>query len=94
MNSIHKNVLLSSLTGFTPGNSVWVPVKALMRFRCVSKWWNSLVFNPMFVKLHLQRSTICQKSPPIFQWRLGLVTMIGVTLTRWWQCFLMPNHRK
>ncbi|TKY53299.1 SWI/SNF-related matrix-associated actin-dependent regulator of chromatin [Spatholobus suberectus] len=35
----------------------WVPVKALMRFRCVSKWWNSLVFDPTFVKLHLQRTS-------------------------------------
>ncbi|TKY53587.1 F-box protein [Spatholobus suberectus] len=35
----------------------WVSVKALMRFRCVSKWWNSLVLDPTFVKLHLQRSS-------------------------------------
>ncbi|TKY53497.1 F-box/kelch-repeat protein [Spatholobus suberectus] len=35
----------------------WVPVKALMRFRCVSKSWNSLVFDPSLIKLHLQRST-------------------------------------
>ncbi|KAL2587273.1 hypothetical protein AAZV13_13G101900 [Glycine max] len=35
----------------------WVPVKTRMRFRCVSKWWCSLVFNPTFVKLHLQRSS-------------------------------------
>jgi len=33
-----------------------VPVKALMRFRCVSKYWNSFVFDPNLVKLHLQRS--------------------------------------
>jgi len=31
-----------------------VPVKALMR--CVSKYWNSFVFDPNLVKLHLQRS--------------------------------------
>nr|KYP32077.1 hypothetical protein KK1_047330 [Cajanus cajan] len=34
----------------------WIPVKALMRFSCVSKSWNSLMFTPTFVKLHYQRS--------------------------------------
>ncbi|RDY13287.1 F-box/kelch-repeat protein, partial [Mucuna pruriens] len=33
-----------------------LPVKTLMRFRCVSKTWNSLIFNSSFAKLHLQRS--------------------------------------
>ncbi|KAG5027590.1 hypothetical protein JHK86_023504 [Glycine max] len=35
----------------------WVPVKALMQFRCVSKTWNSLILHPTFVKLHLHRSS-------------------------------------
>lgn len=35
----------------------WLPVKDLMRFRCVSKWWNSVVFDPVFVQLHLQKSS-------------------------------------
>ncbi|XP_020231899.1 F-box/kelch-repeat protein At3g23880 [Cajanus cajan] len=35
----------------------WIPVKDLMRLRCVSKSWNSLVFDPTFIKLHLQRSS-------------------------------------
>lgn len=34
----------------------WLPVKALMRFRYVSETWNSLIFDPTFVKLHLERS--------------------------------------
>ncbi|XP_014511470.1 F-box/kelch-repeat protein At3g23880-like [Vigna radiata var. radiata] len=34
-----------------------LPVKDLMRFRCVSTWLNHLVFDPTFVKLHLQRSS-------------------------------------
>lgn len=33
----------------------WLPVKPLMRFRCVSKAWYSLIFHPSFIKLHLQR---------------------------------------
>ncbi|WVZ14046.1 hypothetical protein V8G54_011612 [Vigna mungo] len=35
----------------------WLPVKSIMRFRCVSTTWNSLIFNPDFVKLHLKRSS-------------------------------------
>ncbi|KAK7393173.1 hypothetical protein VNO78_21672 [Psophocarpus tetragonolobus] len=35
----------------------WVSVKDLMRFRCVSKWWNYLLSDPTFIKLHLQRSS-------------------------------------
>ena len=35
----------------------WLPVKTLMRFRCVSKTWKSLIFNSYFVKLHLERTS-------------------------------------
>ncbi|XP_027351269.1 F-box/kelch-repeat protein At3g23880-like [Abrus precatorius] len=35
----------------------YIPVKGLMRWRCVSKPWNDLVLDPTFVKLHLQRSS-------------------------------------
>ncbi|KAG4378866.1 hypothetical protein AAZX31_17G112800 [Glycine max] len=35
----------------------WLPVKVLIRFKCVSKTWNSLIFHPMLVKLHLERSS-------------------------------------
>ncbi|XP_027351270.1 F-box/kelch-repeat protein At3g23880-like [Abrus precatorius] len=35
----------------------YIPAKALMRLRCVSKAWNDLVLDPTFVKLHLQRSS-------------------------------------
>ncbi|XP_070015962.1 putative F-box protein At1g60370 [Nicotiana sylvestris] len=35
----------------------WLPAKSLMRFRCVSKAWNSLIrHEPDFVKLHNARS--------------------------------------
>ncbi|KAJ1395061.1 F-box-like domain superfamily [Sesbania bispinosa] len=34
----------------------WLPVKSLVRFRCVSKFFKFLISNPNFVKLHLQRS--------------------------------------
>ncbi|KAK7295239.1 hypothetical protein RJT34_18144 [Clitoria ternatea] len=36
----------------------WLPVKSLLRFRCVCKSWNSLVFDPNFVKIHLYRSSL------------------------------------
>ncbi|KAK7347490.1 hypothetical protein VNO80_22021 [Phaseolus coccineus] len=35
----------------------WLSVKSLMRFRCVSKTWNSLIFHPYVVKSHLGRSS-------------------------------------
>lgn len=35
----------------------WVPVKSLMRFRCVCKTWNFLIFQPTLVKLHCQKSS-------------------------------------
>ncbi|KAK2359414.1 F-box/kelch-repeat protein [Trifolium repens] len=35
----------------------FLPVKSLIRFRCVSKLWNSLVSNRDFIKLHLNRSS-------------------------------------
>jgi len=34
----------------------FLPVKFLLRFRCVSKSWKTLISNPAFVKLHLKRS--------------------------------------
>nr|KYP50188.1 F-box/kelch-repeat protein At3g23880 family [Cajanus cajan] len=35
----------------------WLPVKDLMRFRCLSKTWTTLMSHHAFVKLHLQRSS-------------------------------------
>jgi hypothetical protein len=34
----------------------WLPVKLLVRFTCVSKLWKSLIFDPSFAKLHLQKT--------------------------------------
>ncbi|XP_058739626.1 F-box/kelch-repeat protein At3g23880-like [Vicia villosa] len=34
----------------------WLPVKVLVRSRCVCKQWKSLIFDPRFAKLHLERS--------------------------------------
>ncbi|XP_057426487.1 F-box/kelch-repeat protein At3g23880-like [Lotus japonicus] len=35
----------------------WLPVKSIIKFRCVSKTWKSLISDSQFVKLHLQRSS-------------------------------------
>lgn len=34
-----------------------LPVKPLLRFKCVCKSWNSLISDPQFAKLHLHRSS-------------------------------------
>lgn len=34
----------------------WLPVKSLVRFTCASQWFQSLISDSSFVKLHLQRS--------------------------------------
>ncbi|XP_017412968.2 F-box/kelch-repeat protein At3g23880 [Vigna angularis] len=39
-----------------------LPVESLMRFRCVSKTWNSIILNPDLVKSHLKKSS---KNPQI-----------------------------
>ncbi|KAK7295241.1 hypothetical protein RJT34_18146 [Clitoria ternatea] len=36
----------------------WLPVKSLIRFRCVCKSWNSLVSDPNFVKMHLHKRSL------------------------------------
>ncbi|XP_058742202.1 F-box/kelch-repeat protein At3g23880-like [Vicia villosa] len=36
---------------------LYLPVKFLMQLRCVSKAWNTIISDPKFIKLHLQRST-------------------------------------
>ena len=33
----------------------WLPVKSLIQFRCVSKSWNSIITNPIFITTHLNR---------------------------------------
>ncbi|KAG8385829.1 hypothetical protein BUALT_Bualt03G0085900 [Buddleja alternifolia] len=35
---------------------IWLPVKSLLRFRCVSKPWRSMIDRKDFIKLHLRHS--------------------------------------
>ncbi|KAL5059114.1 hypothetical protein RYX36_030718 [Vicia faba] len=35
----------------------YLPVKSLTQLRCVTKAWNTIISDPKFIKLHLQRST-------------------------------------
>ncbi|XP_045831662.1 F-box/kelch-repeat protein At3g06240-like [Trifolium pratense] len=35
----------------------WLPVKYVMQLRCVNKFFNTLVFDPHFIQMHLSKST-------------------------------------
>ncbi|CAL5192231.1 unnamed protein product [Lathyrus oleraceus] len=52
-----------------------VDVKSIMRFRCVCKFWNTLILDPTFVNLHLKKSA---KQNP----HLLLITDRSTTITR------------
>ncbi|XP_057414900.1 F-box/kelch-repeat protein At3g23880-like [Lotus japonicus] len=46
-----------------------LPVKSLIRFKCVCKSWNSLICAPHFVKLHLRRHSTPNANPNVlFIW--------------------------
>ncbi|XP_047339493.1 F-box protein CPR1-like [Impatiens glandulifera] len=46
-----------------------LPVKCLLRLRCVSKFWLALISSSHFVKLHLSRSVQTKNNLRIFMWK-------------------------
>ena len=53
-----RSTEMLSLSELLPDNVVfdiltWLPVKSLIRFRCVSHSWNSTITNPIFITKHL-----------------------------------------
>ncbi|KAI3891904.1 hypothetical protein MKX03_026312 [Papaver bracteatum] len=52
---------VTNLSNLLDNNSMWqilsyLPVKSLMKFKCVSKSWESLTYDPSFIKLHQSKS--------------------------------------
>ncbi|XP_059635036.1 F-box protein CPR1-like [Cornus florida] len=59
-----------------------LPVKSLVRFKCVSKSWLTLFTDPYFVKMHLNRSYEPNKKQLVFschikEWRSAIVVFSG-----------------
>ncbi|KAJ4980874.1 hypothetical protein NE237_031711 [Protea cynaroides] len=48
-----------------------LPVKSLLRFRCVCKLWYALITDPAFVKMHLSRSLVSSSNLSIIFRSLG-----------------------
>lgn len=44
----------------------WLPVKSLLRFRCVSKPWRDLIDDPHFIKSHIDRSIKSKNNLRVF----------------------------
>ncbi|XP_021750758.1 F-box protein CPR30-like [Chenopodium quinoa] len=45
-----------------------LPVKSLLRFKCVCKSWNSLIKSPNFIKLHLNQTLISNSDHHVLRW--------------------------
>lgn len=52
-----------------------LPPKSLMRFRCVSKQWCSLIESPDFVQMHLKQSTATQTNLSLILGFLGVYSI-------------------
>ncbi|XP_057797591.1 F-box/kelch-repeat protein At3g23880-like [Salvia miltiorrhiza] len=52
-----------------------LPVKSLLRFRCVSKAWRSLIDSKRFIKMHYQNST---RNPSLARHKVLLLKYVGV----------------
>lgn len=62
-----------------------LPVKSLVRFKCVSNFWNILIDDPTFVKLHLKKS----KSSPNQQFTL-ITNHVKPSVGRDWSIIPYP----
>ena len=60
LNHIYQKILKMSLPNLTPDLMdqifSWLPVKPLVRFKCVSKYYQKHISESNFIKLHLERS--------------------------------------
>ncbi|CAA2957251.1 F-box CPR30-like [Olea europaea subsp. europaea] len=52
-----------------------LPVKSLLRFKCVSRLWYSIIDSPDFVKMHLRRSTTTNSNQRLILEGLGLYSV-------------------
>ncbi|KAM3305134.1 hypothetical protein P3S67_012000 [Capsicum chacoense] len=55
--------------------STYLPVKSLMRFKCVSKAWNTMMQCPNFARSHYARSHD-PLQPPVFCFNSKQITKI------------------
>ncbi|XP_058754612.1 F-box/kelch-repeat protein At3g23880-like [Vicia villosa] len=52
-------------------------VKSILRFRCVSKFWDTLITDPIFVNLHLKKSEKLNPHVILTSWHTKTITPYG-----------------
>ncbi|GAU20754.1 hypothetical protein TSUD_239480 [Trifolium subterraneum] len=65
----------------------WLPVKLLMKFRCLNKFFKTLISDPHFVQMHLKKSSRNLNLALMWQRNYGDTYFVSLSISR-----LLENH--